>query len=365
MNKQVILLLKLMVLVFSSGSLPAWGWDAHRYINEYAIDCLPAEMQFFNDQRDYLRAHSVDPDQSDLPGYYHYIDIDYYAEFFDGTLPHDFDDLVNLYDYNTVIGNGTVPWVIVQWTDSLTNLMASGDWDSAWQIAAELGHFVADSHQPLHLTLNYNGQNTGNYGIHSRYESVMINPYLPALTPVDTTAAPWTDIIDSVFNYIGHVYPYVDLIMAADDYASGQDPDYGPEYYDLMWAQLDSITIDALDLAVVNLASVWYTAWLAAGSPVLDVAENSDMPTEFVLDQNYPNPFNPQTSIRYYLPHRTNVSISIYNTLGVKVADLVSEVQLSGCHTVTWDGSEAASGVYFYRLATGDFVVTRKMLLIK
>ena len=168
------LLLFILAIIFSGqDKIYAWGWQTHRYINENAVDYLPPEMDFFQDYRDYLHEHSTDPDVDNLPGYYHYIDIDYYPEFFDGTFPNNWDDAVEQYGYDVIIDYGTVPWVIEEWTDSLTVLMANGQWDIVWQVAAELGHYVADSHQPLHLTLNYNGQSTGNYGIHSRYETQM------------------------------------------------------------------------------------------------------------------------------------------------------------------------------------------------
>ena len=106
-----------------------WGWQGHRYINEHAIDYLPSEMSFFQDHRNYIRDHSVDPDSDPLPGYYHYIDIDYYPEFFAGTLPHSMDSLIALYNLNIIQTNGTIPWVIEEWTDSLSVLMAAGQWD--------------------------------------------------------------------------------------------------------------------------------------------------------------------------------------------------------------------------------------------
>ncbi len=262
----------LAITFFQQDKVYAWGWETHRYINEHAVDYLPPEMDFFQDYRDYLRVHSIDPDVDGLPGYYHYIDIDYYSEFFEGTFPHDWNEAVNLYGYNVLIENGTVPWVIEEWTDSLTVLMASGQWETIWQVAAELGHYVADSHQPLHLTLNYNGQLTGNYGIHSRYETHMINPHLSELPLPDSTSTYWSSVIDSTFRYIDEIYPFVSDIMAADDLASAQDPDYNSAYYDILWDELDSLTISVIHRAIIDLASIWQTAWNNANNPVNETA---------------------------------------------------------------------------------------------
>lgn len=95
------------------------------------------------------------------------------------------------------------------------------------------------------------------------------------------------------------------------------------------------------------------------------VAQDNTHPSECSLYQNYPNPFNPSTSIRYALPHRNHVNLSVFNTLGQQVAILVNETQDAGYHDVRFDASGLASGVYFYRLSAGEYVETKRLLIIR
>lgn len=102
----------------------------------------------------------------------------------------------------------------------------------------------------------------------------------------------------------------------------------------------------------------------------IDDLPGDAVPDRYVLDQNYPNPFNPETSIRYQLPQSGPVSLTVFNSLGQTVRTLVQGNKAAGSYTVRWDGRDASgravsSGVYLYLLKAGDFVQTRKMLLLK
>ncbi len=97
---------------------------------------------------------------------------------------------------------------------------------------------------------------------------------------------------------------------------------------------------------------------------------DNGLPRDYTLSQNYPNPFNPETQIDYYLPNAGMVEVSVYNVLGTKIKTLVSQYQAAGSYSVTWygdsdTGEKAASGIYFYKLTSGDFSDTRKMMLLK
>ena len=86
---------------------------------------------------------------------------------------------------------------------------------------------------------------------------------------------------------------------------------------------------------------------------------------DFELSQNYPNPFNPTTVIDYTIPKDAHVTLKIYDVLGREVETLINENEQVGRYKVNFDGARLASGVYFYRLAAGSHVITKKMLLLK
>jgi hypothetical protein len=97
----------------------------------------------------------------------------------------------------------------------------------------------------------------------------------------------------------------------------------------------------------------------------VDIGVRGGIPERFALLQNYPNPFNPTTTIQYALPHRSHLTLAVFNSLGQQVATLVSGEIGAGHHSVQFDGSNLASGVYFYRLQAGSFVVTKKLVLVQ
>jgi hypothetical protein len=93
--------------------------------------------------------------------------------------------------------------------------------------------------------------------------------------------------------------------------------------------------------------------------------ERTDLPAEFSLSQNYPNPFNPSTVIRFGLPEAADVRLEVYDLAGRRVAVLTDGSRAAGWHTVSFNGSGLSSGVYVYRLRAGDFVQSRKLVLVK
>jgi hypothetical protein len=98
---------------------------------------------------------------------------------------------------------------------------------------------------------------------------------------------------------------------------------------------------------------------------VTGLEDEVSLPTAFKLEQNYPNPFNPSTRIKYQVSSISHVSLMVYDVLGNEIATLVNEEKEAGFHSVDFSGSELPSGVYFYKLTAGNFISTRKMLLLK
>lgn len=101
-------------------------------------------------------------------------------------------------------------------------------------------------------------------------------------------------------------------------------------------------------------------------SPITSVRRvDNELPANYTLEQNYPNPFNPSTAIRYSVPTNGMVEIAIFNILGEKVASLINEEQTAGSYEIKFNAASMASGIYFYKLTSGSFSVTKKMMLVK
>jgi hypothetical protein len=99
-------------------------------------------------------------------------------------------------------------------------------------------------------------------------------------------------------------------------------------------------------------------------SPVA-VNTTDELPTIYSLSQNYPNPFNPSTTVHFELPRESNVTLKVYNMLGQEMLNVIDQVKAAGRYDLKIDGKSLASGVYFYRLTAGDYVSTRRLILLK
>lgn len=90
-----------------------------------------------------------------------------------------------------------------------------------------------------------------------------------------------------------------------------------------------------------------------------------ELPTTYTLNQNYPNPFNPSTTINYYLPKDGVVTLKVFDVLGKEVATLINEHKLAGKHSINFNASNLASGIYFYRINVNEYAETKKLILMK
>lgn len=121
-------------------------------------------------------------------------------------------------------------------------------------------------------------------------------------------------------------------------------------------------TIVVTNFGTTNSKSVHYSPNSTA---IGIISYNSNVPADYSLSQNYPNPFNPNTRFSFALPKLSSVSLKVFDVLGREVATLVNQDLKAGSYEVTWDGSNYTSGMYFYKISTGDYTETKKMMLLK
>jgi hypothetical protein len=372
-QRSALLVLLVLILVLMGG----WGSLGHKVINSSATMHLPQTMLGLIQQSKRLgdSASVADnrkgSDPSEAPK--HFMDVDDYPDFATRTVKENLDSLILQYGSTRVYTNGISPWAARWALDSLTQQMKRGEWSKAWSSAADLGHYVGDIHQPLHNAKNYDGQLTGNNGIHSRYETSMLAAHQSSLVIQPRSASYVSNPTDYLFTLIYQSQTYVDSIIAADNYAkqaSGWNGVGNPStpYYDALWSRTGTFTVLQLQRATEAFANLMYTAWINAGTPTIltDVEQGKEeRPLEISLYQNYPNPFNPSTDIRYRLNVQSRVRIAIYDILGREMAVLVDQQKTAGTHHAIWDAANSPSGLYLYQLRVGNDVHTRKMILTK
>ncbi|MBK7158388.1 MAG: T9SS type A sorting domain-containing protein [Ignavibacteria bacterium] len=92
---------------------------------------------------------------------------------------------------------------------------------------------------------------------------------------------------------------------------------------------------------------------------------SGNLPEKFLLEQNYPNPFNPNTNIRYTIEEAGYTSLTVYNSVGIELSALISENLQAGSYSAEFNAENYPSGVYYYKLTSGDFTQVKKMILLK
>ena len=354
-----------------------WGADGHRFINRAAVRFLPPAMARLIADSTFLSQHGPDADRRrdaqdtslTTEATRHYIDIDDYPDV--RAFPHDHGAAVALYGWTRVKDNGVLPWATVWTYDSLVARLRRNDWNAALQAAADLGHYVADAFQPLHTTKNYDGQNTGNGGIHSRYESTMLNAqhYLSALAVSPDSVRYIADPTAYMFDIVLHSLGLVDTLLHADTRAkqasgwngSGGVPD---TYYAALWSFTRSVTLDQMQRAAQALANLWYSAWIDAGLLVPSaVRRPNTAPADFGLVSLYPNPARDVVTVQYTLPREAPVAVSICTIDGRRELTLDQGMRSSGIHTEMLDTRTLRPGVYFIHLRCGDGSIVQTLLI--
>lgn len=279
----------------------AWGWYAHRRINHMAVFTLPPAMfGFYKRHIDYVTDHATDPDSRRYAvvgeAERHFIDADHYAQ--DGqdpftVLPRDWETAVQKFSEDTLKKYGIVPWYIPVVYGRLVTAFKRGSVDRILYYSAEIGHYIADAHVPLHTSVNYNGQLTNQVGIHAFWETRIPETsgdsydhfvgrvaYVP-----DVLEASWRIVedshacLDTVFNMERHVqerfpesekYTYV-------QYGRSTQQRQSKEFIRAYEESMDGMVERRMNASILSVGSFWYSAWVDAGQPDLDRLEQKEV----------------------------------------------------------------------------------------
>ncbi|MGA2823074.1 MAG: T9SS type A sorting domain-containing protein [Bacteroidales bacterium] len=349
--------------------LSSWGSVGHRIINQHAPASFPSGMNFLKASWTAILADNASVaddrkawDNTEPPK--HYIDIDNYDEFIlYGKIPMTEDSVKNIYGITFLMDNGIIPWATIAAFDSVKACFQRNDFNKASLFAADLGHYIGDGHQPLHITRNYDGQYTSQDGVHSRYETHMIGLYSFNIIYSDDTAQFIEDVPGFIFTYLYHDYLYKDSVLLADVYATSVAGNTSSTaYYQALWNHTGAFTIALFKNASWSLASLIYTAWVEAGKPD-EVPQLVIDPS--ILGQNNPNPVNNITSIPIEIKgNNDRVTLKVFDSGGKLITTIVDGKMKIGKHAIIIDASGYCSGIYFYTLQSGDAMMTRKMVVM-
>lgn len=285
----------ILLFAVSLQSVFAWGFWAHKRINRLAVFTLPPEMiAFYKENIEYLTEHAVDPDkrryaiEGEAPK--HFIDLDHFCTYPCVDFPKKWYEAKEQYTEDTLKSYGIVPWNI-EWTmNNLTKAFEEKNKAKILKYSADLGHYIADSHVPLHTTENYNGQMTNQVGIHGFWES-----RLPELFNEDydffvgkaeyienTNQYIWDNILNA-HSYLEEVLSYekqLDTIFPPDQKYSFETrgelvvKTYSFAYSEAYHQMMQGMVEQQMRLSVKHVGDLWYTCWVNAGMPNLNQLDN-------------------------------------------------------------------------------------------
>jgi hypothetical protein len=368
LKKQIAATLSILIIAIL---LISWGSTGHKKINFNASLSFNFQMSQFTSWASTMQYHASDADDrkdtdpNESPK--HYIDIDEYAVF--NTLhriPQTWDSITTLYGFSTVINYGILPWATVTCFDTLVRCFQRSDWNKAVLTASDLGHYVADGHMPMHITKNYDGQITGNSGIHSRYESSMIGAYNSQIVySGDTNLNVIQNVNQYVFDYIYFNFQFKDSVLIADNLAkAAAGGNTSSSAYTLaLWEKTKNFTIPLFKNASHRLAELIYTAWVKAGSPT-GIKEH-EASAIFNFEQNTPNPFYNTTNFKFSLnKNMQHIVLQIKDITGKTVVTLIDKNFNAGEHTFQWTPVNLPKGIYIAVLQNGDTTLSQKLLYL-
>jgi hypothetical protein len=264
----------LVLWLVAGGSAYAWGPTAHRLVNNWAVQTLPPEIRgFFEANRQFLIDHANDPAEWMKKDRYerkrHYIYLDKYGLFPFLALPHSFQRAVEQYGSGRINRDGVLPWQIGEYSLRLTNALRAHNWEEAKLNSAVLAHYVADAHDPLHTTQNFDGQLAGQPGLTDRYEIRLVDRYSNFFILHPDDAVRIADPTEYAFQICLEAHTEVESTILADRRAREGLPDFTDDYFDRFYSQVSTSVMREINAAVHDAGSYWYTAWLNAGRPPL------------------------------------------------------------------------------------------------
>lgn len=268
----------------------AWGFFGHRSINRLAVFTLPPEMiGFYKSRIEYLTVQATRPDsrRNVVPGEAprHFIDLDVYGDSAAYKLPRSYADAVARFGEDSLQRHGIVPWHVARMKNQLTEAFRARDAERIISLSADLGHYVADACVPLHTTHNYNGQFSGQKGIHGLWESRLPEllatnydfftgpaPYLTKPSDVIwATVARSSAAVDSVLRFEKEVSAKLpeDRKYSFEERGRGTVRVYSQEFSREYHQKLSGQVERQMRLATRLVGAFWFTCWVDAGQPDL------------------------------------------------------------------------------------------------
>jgi hypothetical protein len=263
----------------------AWGFAAHRFIMRRAIEVLPAELKpFFERHRDEVVVRVTDPDLWRNIGWpedpNHFLDfgVREYGPYPFAALPRDYGAALEKFGAPTLDRNGRLPWRLAEMFGKLRRGFEGFARDAPYAVSdvivfsAITSHYMQDAYQPLHAADNYDGVQTGQRGVHARFERDLFERYEARLTlpPVSSQmVTPVTNPRDAAFDVLLDSYKLVDELLEADKKASEGRQLYDDVYFDRFFERAGPLLAGRLSGAIAATAGVISGAWRQAGQPVV------------------------------------------------------------------------------------------------
>ena len=281
-----------LALVAWLAPLPAaaWGTAAHRHIMARAIELLPAELKtFFLRHKDEMVLRVIDPDLfrvlgwEDDPNHFVNFGAKELGEYPFKELPREYGAAIEKFGMATVKRNGTLPWREQEEFGNLRRAFEAFSRESyapgnAVLFAAVMSHYIQDAHQPLHASANYDGQLTGNNGIHARFETALFERFQSRLTIRPAAPTAILNPRDAAFDALLASYKQVDSILAADEAAKQGKDTYDDEYFERLFTKVQPMLEQRLGEAMTATAGLIMGAWEQAGRPALKITEGPHPP---------------------------------------------------------------------------------------